>query len=125
MARTRRVAGKAASENEVGRFDMEEMEDGEIVEDEVATASKDGHSHGVVITFREPVSFFRTGNQIVKSGGTKQRIYSQESHGDNWRELADEFVTGCVESERRNNLPRDHKDYSQDRRPKFISKEEF
>lgn len=112
MERRKRVVGNLPKENEVGRIDIEELnEDNEII-DEVEEFEVDKSiSKGVIITYREPIITLRSGHEFLRSGGTKKRVFSPETHGESWKEQADQFIESCNTDDG-------------ERRPKYISSEE-
>lgn len=112
MARKQRIVGNLPSnESAEGHFSIDEIENDEVVIHE-ETADIGSVSSGVVVTYEEQTITFRSGNEVLKSGGRKERIFSPETHGKDWRKSADEFIESCKTNDGQ-------------RRPKFISEREI
>lgn len=110
MAKRKRVVGNLPEDkHEIGRFDVEELEDGEVIIEEENVDTSDVKS-GIIVTYEEPTITFRSGHEVLKAGGRKQRIFSKEEHGKYYKKLADEFIESCKTSDGQ-------------RRPKYISHE--
>lgn len=118
----KRVVQSLPHESVEGHFDVEELD--EETNEVVEPVEKVKRSAGIIVVYKEPVHTFRSGQEVIRSGGVKERLFSLQTNGKNWKALAHQFIETCKESERRNKLPKDDPDYSSDRRPLFISMEE-
>lgn len=96
-----------------GRIDMEGVEPSTNTQSQDEQTFDVGNaSKGVIVVYDEPTITFRSGRETLTAGGRKQRVYSLESHGKDYKKLADQFIATC-------------KLQDGERRPRFVEAREF